>query len=155
MAGAYQTGPELCSAAALQCALHCLGIRVGQQKLANLIGATDDGADEQDLMQAIVKLGLRPVPFESNSRTEARRWLLERAAFHPSILCVDDWNHWVAVAGQCGDRLFLFDSAREVWNTKSRGSWPLKDTTILRRWRASRKKREDEPAYYAIGVMKV
>ena len=139
----------------MQCALTILGVRKGQQSLAKLIGITEDGADEQDILQAIAKLGLRPDELSTDSRQEARRWLIERSPLHPSLLCVDDWGHWVTVAGMCHDRVFLFDPAKEVWNTKTRGAWPLKPETILKRWKASRKRRGPDPAYYAIGLLKV
>lgn len=154
MPGQYQSKDWYCSPAALQCALACLGVRVGQGRLAAAIGVTEDGADEDDIIGAISALKLRPDPFHTDSKQEARRYLLERAAIHPIILCVDDWGHWVTVAGQCNDRLFLFDPSKEVWNAIHRGGWPLKTSTILKRWAASKAKRGPAGAYYAIGIMK-
>ncbi len=154
MPGQYQSRPYFCAPAALQCALACLGIPVGQGKLAAAIGITEDGADEDDILGAVVSLGLRPDVIETDSRQEARTWLHERASLHPTVLCVDNWDHWVCLAGQCNDRLFLFDPAREVWNTTHRGGWPLTAKTVLRRWGASRRLAGDSGRYYGIGVIR-
>lgn len=151
----YQKKDCWCSAAALQNAMSVLGARIGQHKLAALIGVNDDGADETDLLEALDKLQAHVEVFESNHKGEALGWLRSRAYLGPCLLCVDDWGHWVSVAGGCGPRLWLFDPAREPWNEAQNGSWPLLPKTIIKRWKAARRMKRDGGLYYGIAVLSV
>ncbi len=148
----YQRTPYDCSSAALQAALRCLGLRIGQGRLSKAIGVTEDGADGEDLIRGILSLGLAVDVFESNCKQEARAWLTQYAPQYPVLLCVDDWEHWVTVAGMCGGRMFLFDSTKETWNLAERGTWPKTPCAILKRWKAKRVLRPEGGLYYGLGV---
>ena len=149
----YQSNAADCSATAIQNALRVLGVRVGQHKIARHLGDLSDGADESAILYALGELDCAVDVFESSRRNDARAWLrLAYAA--PLLLCVDDWGHWITIAGGCGRRLFLFDSAREPWNEAENGAWPLLPRTILKRWRASRRSAVDtDGRYYGIAVL--
>jgi hypothetical protein len=150
---AYQKREGWCGPAALQEALRVLGVRVGQAKLAKVIGACpEEGSDEHDILQALTKLGCQFSEFSTNRRNDARDWLTNWAYTTPLLLCVDDWDHWVLVAGGCGPRLFLFDSADSPWNKAQNGPWPLLPTTILKRWRAARRNRRAGDLFYGISL---
>lgn len=140
-----------CSAAAVHNALRAVGLRVGMSTLANRIGVDDlEGADEHDILQALTGSAVAVAEFYGTRKQEARDWL--RGAYnYPLILCVDSWEHWVCVAGGCGDRLFLLDSVREPWNEAQGGVWPLKANTILKRWKAAKRVSGKTP-YYGIAV---
>ena len=153
--GGYQSKPSWCGPAALVCALQAHGIRMGQGRAARLMGTTDDGSDEQDIISALDRLGASWDECATNDRQAARSWLVSRAAMAPVLLCVGDWSHWVVVAGCCGDRLWLFDSSPEPWNKAGLGRWCLLPKSILRRWRASRALRKDGPLYYGIALLAV
>lgn len=149
----YQRTSVCCSAAALQNALRVFGVRVGQHKLSRLIGVTDEGADEQDLLQALHALGCTVDILESARRSDAIEWMRSRAFLGPLLLCVDDWGHWVSVAGGCKDRLWLYDPAPEPWNVAENGSWPLLPKTIAKRWKAARGHKKNGGLYYGIAVL--
>lgn len=146
----YQTRPYFCAPAALQIALRFWGLRKGQETLARLAQTTPDGTDEQGIIGAATALGFHPSEVHTGSRKEARDWLLTTASVAPLILCVDQWEHWVCVAGQCGDRVTVFDPSVEIWNTKTRGVWPVSVSTLLKRWRAAGTKK----GYYGIAIVK-
>lgn len=112
-----------------------------------------EGCDENDLIRALDALGCQFAEFGTEHHGEARAWLLTHAAHCPLIICVDQWEHWVCIAGQCGDRLWLLDPAREPWNTKHNGVWPLLPKTIIKRWRTARRIRDDGPAFYGLALL--
>jgi len=152
----YQLNSSCCSAAAMQLALNILGVRVGQHKLVRIIangGDSFDGANEQDVLQALGRIGCTVEVFEGHSRQEARKWLLRWAPRAPLMLCVDSWEHWVTVAGACGKKLWLFDPDPGPWNTAQNGAWPLMPKTILKRWKAARRLRKEGGLYYGIAIV--
>lgn len=108
----------------------------------------DDGADEHDIARAGEALGYQTVEFATGHHGEARKWLLEWAPVAPLILCVDRWEHWVCIAGQCGDRLWLFDPERTRLNQNRNGAWPLLPKRILHRWRIGRGEGGDRRLLY-------
>lgn len=150
----YQKKPGWCGPAALRQALTVFGIRVGQHKLAKLLGGCEDGADEKDLLRAVDTLaGVTAEEFRGSRKRDTLLWLTHTR--NPKIICVDNWGHWVCVAGGCGPRLWLFDSTTEPWNRQEGGVHALLPMTILRRWRAAKKTREGELPFYGIQLRKV
>lgn len=135
----YQKRAYWCGPASLQIALRFHGVRRGQAKLARMIGSTEDGSDEHDLIETITKLGFRHDECAAKRANTARSWLLRWAAVAPILLCVDHWEHWVCVAGQCGDRLLVFDPARSKLTMPYNGVLPIAPKTIIKRWRAARR----------------
>lgn len=150
----YQRKPGWCGPAALQTALQVHGMRLGQDKLARLCDTDENGTDEHGLINAVHNLGLTPVEGTPRGEAEARLWLLKFAPVAPVILCVDNYDHWVVVAGQCGPRLWLFDSTREPWNAANLGRQCLLPKTITRRWKASRRATDDGASYYGLAILK-
>ena len=78
---------------------------------------------------------------------------MQMAPTAPVLLCVDDFEHWVCVAGQCGNRLWLLDSTNESWNQAGLGRWALLPKTVLRRWRAARRLHSEGGRYYGIAIL--
>lgn len=151
----YQKNDSWCAAAAVQNALACHGVRLGQSRLARIIGCTHGGADEDDILQALHRLGCSVDIFESNRKRDAETWLKERAFDGPLLLCVQNWCHWVSVAGGVTKRLWLFDPDPEPWNKAENGSWPLLPKTVLKRWKAARRRRREGGLYYGIAILAV
>jgi ABC-type bacteriocin/lantibiotic exporter with double-glycine peptidase domain len=149
----YQRKPGYCGPAALQTALQVHGKRLGQDRLAKLCGTDEDGTDEHGLISAITELGFGFEELCIRDKNEARSALLRFAPVAPIILCVDDYDHWVVVAGQCGRRLWLFDSTREPWNAHNLGRQCLLPKTITRRWKASKRATEDGASYYGLAIL--
>lgn len=151
----YQRNSASCSAAAIQNALRVFGVRVGQHKLTKIVGCCpEDGADEHDVLQALGRLGCTVDIFETDKKRYAEQWLQSMSYAGPLLLCVDDWFHWVCVAGGCNKRLWLYDPSTEPWNVAENGSWPLLPKTILKRWKAARRRKVEEGClYYGIAIL--
>lgn len=154
-----------CGPAALQNALLVLGDRVGQHRIAELSGTTEDGTDEYDLIRAIGLLGYKPDMFATDDRQEAWLWLRDWPVRGvPLLICVDNWRHWVTITGRCGDRLNLEDPEQHdaPYNMSQNGVWKPKTESVLRRWKASLRTRvtmveEGEPKgpkWFGIGIHK-
>ncbi len=150
----YQVKPGWCGAAAIQNALQIHGRRVGQERIAELAGTSvEEGTDEHGIIAALDALGFAPTEFTTDNLTSARRWVRSFASIAPLILCVDQLEHWVCVAGGCGERLYVFDSSRDPWNKRENGAWSISVASLLKRWRNSRRKAGDFGLYYGIAVL--
>lgn len=82
----YQNHASSCGAAALANALRFYGHTVTEEEVQELAVTTGEGTGPKGLRKAIKKLGYRAVEISSVEDI----WL-------PTILCVDDRKHWVAV----------------------------------------------------------
>lgn len=131
------------------------GVPIGQRKLARILGTTCEGTDETDLIRGLDRLGCQWHELETDRRQDARAWLLKFAPVVPLLLCVDSWDHWVCIAGGCGSRLWLLDSANEEWNKAGLGRWALTPKSILKRWRAARRVASDGGRYYGVALLSV
>ena len=150
-----------CGPAAIQNALRLLGKPVGQKRIADLAGTTDEGTDDEDLIRAIGLLGFRPDVFSTDDKREAWIWLREWPAKGvPLIICVDQWDHWITIVGRSGDRVVIQDPEKAPYNTSQNGTWTPKVESILRRWRASNRTRVEKvedgepkgPKWYGVGI---
>lgn len=152
----FQLRESWCAPACVQNALERYGSRVGQKRIATLMGDEHGtrGSDAPDILWALDFLKVPYRVYEGYHKGAARSWLTRSAGVWPLILCVDDFDHWVLVAGGVGDRLYLFDSDTDVpSNVRAMGQHTLRPKTIVRRWRASRDSADNEAPYYAIAVL--
>jgi hypothetical protein len=103
----YECGPY-----ALKHALKMLGVFVDERRLGRLAGTTPAGTDEVQLARAADALGCDLPLVRAVAPHEARRMLTDHLARGvPALLCVDQWDHWIAVVGGDGDRFAILDSA--------------------------------------------
>lgn len=102
-----------CGPAALRYCLLVHGIDVDVMTLADYAGSTRSGTDETQLGKAAKRAGCRLTPHVRRSHITARRFITRMLrAGTPLILCVEKWQHWIAVL-HCSRRGFLvFDSSR-------------------------------------------
>lgn len=149
-----------CGITAIQNALRVLGVRVGYKRIRRALKNPDDpkwdiadGVDEFDMQRATSALGFGFDELNTNRKFDAREWLRTRAPVMPVLLCVDDWEHWVSVAGLCDRRLCLQDPSRDAYNAAELGIAWLRLSTILRRWRASSKRRSEGGLYYGLAIL--
>ena len=149
----FQLRDYWCGPAALQLALQLRGARRSQKFLAKKLGTTFEGTDSPDFELGLKALKVRYEIHSSDSKRDARAWLELRAPTCPIILCVDSWQHWVCVAGRCGERLWLFDSLSSERNAQALGRYPLTYAKVLRRWRASRRMSGGEGSFYGIALL--
>lgn len=132
------------------------GREPGYGRIARFWNDLSGGLDEVDVVRAIVQgLGHTLDEVDTSSGRDAGQWLRRWAPIAPVILCVDDWGHWVVVAGQCGRRFCLLDPGRDPHNLRTNGQrWHL-PKRILRRWRAARQNRRDGGLYYGLAFLTV
>jgi ABC-type bacteriocin/lantibiotic exporter with double-glycine peptidase domain len=153
----FQSRDETCGPAALQNACRALGLRIGQERVARLCGTSCDGTDEAGILTGIDALGLGREELRSRDVREARAWLHEQLrAGRPVLLCVDEWQHWVALVGLLGGnsgwRTVLVDSAVNAYNRAENGVHLVDARRLIRRWRASRRTAGHEPPFYAVAL---
>lgn len=133
--------------------MRALGKVVGQKTVAEAIGVTTEGADEDDILHAIWSFGYSVDIFEGDCKTQARAWLYRMAPMAPVILCVDRWSHWVTLTGVCGDRFVLIDPERSPRNARENGVWIATARGLLRRWKTIRADREHGGLFYGITIL--
>jgi hypothetical protein len=103
----YECGPY-----ALKHALKMLGVFVDERRLGRLAGTTPAGTDEVQLARAADAVECDLPMLRTTEPYEARRLLTAHLARGvPALLCVDQWDHWIAVVGGDGERFAILDSA--------------------------------------------
>jgi len=117
-------------------------------------GDMSEGADENDVLAVVGALGHPWTECNTSRKREAEAWLKKFTPVSPVLLCVDNWGHWVTVAGVCGRRVCLHDSLKVPHNVEMGGTHWLRLSTVTRRWRAARRRiREGGELYYGIAVL--
>jgi ABC-type bacteriocin/lantibiotic exporter with double-glycine peptidase domain len=147
----YQQRAWSCGPAALVNAARSIGVRISEGRARKLAGTTEDGTDEDELIQAARGIGLTATPH--HSKDQAAAWAFIRSNVlggHPCLICIDQWTHWVTVVGIIGDRILLADPANTKKNAGENGLHSLSRTDLYKRWRCPN---ELEP-FYAIAVGK-
>lgn len=153
----------LCGPASLQRAFRQYGVRISQAKIAEACGTDEDeGSGDEEIYRGILHFGFSLDNYETDIWNEAINWLddcIIRGL--PVLLCVDDWSHWVCVYGALGSRgrmrYNVFDPGRFNWNLEEYGHNMYSSKTLIRRWRCSKRTREeldmaDSLAYGGIAV---
>lgn len=124
--------------------------RIGLHGLRALTHCDPDGADEDDLLRALLAYGCPVDVHESDTPRLARLWLVDSVQQgRPVLLCVDRWSHWVTVIGLVGSDLVIVDPARETG-----GTFVVGFKALARRWEAARRVRRRAARFYGIGVGK-
>lgn len=139
-----------CGPAAISNALSCYGKRASQARIARLAGTTEEGTDEHEMINAIDSLGYVPSELETSDRSEALRWLTSLSLLVPLILAVSRWNHWVVVAGRCGEKSIVVDSE----SSQTMLVTHVRDKRLMARWRAARAQRTEGGLYYGLAILK-
>jgi len=104
---AYECGPF-----ALKHALLTLGVFSEEHLIGHTAGTTSGGTDERQLAVAARRLGFDLPVVRCYTPTDAQRALRDAlSAGNPVLLCIDQWEHWVAVTGRQDSRFVMLDSA--------------------------------------------
>jgi len=110
MAFEQQDKEYSCGAAALRYALTFLGKTVQEKDVRKASETTFWGTDEDGIVKAARRYGCETVMRNYRHFPAAFRSLIRYVqSGQPCILCVDDWMHWVAVAGANRNGVALFD----------------------------------------------
>ena len=106
----YECGPF-----ALKYALLTYGILAGEAELGRAAGTSEEkGTDEIGLGRAAQLHGCRLQVIRHNRPASARDELIRLlAAGTPTLLCVDEWDHWLTAVAAEGEEIVLLDSREE------------------------------------------
>ena len=124
-----------CGPFALKHALIMLGRVVSEKEVSRIAGAHWwSGTDEIKLARAAKVYGceLKMIRRKNALRTK-RELLLALKRGYPSILCVDQWNHWITVVGAERGKFIYIDSREapvvciDEWKTLKR-RWAFTET---------------------------
>ncbi len=144
-----------CGPAALRAVLYVYHKQVSESAVRKWAGTTPKGTDEVGLRRAMAHYGFRAKEFQTSSVREATDWLkksLRKGV--PLILCVDGWDHWIAVVGTLGNKLIIFDP--EPPESRKRPKYSgLKfclASELAERW-ASLDDEDDTIYYYGMAVV--
>lgn len=111
----YQSNRASCGPASLHNALEALGVHRTEEELIKLCGQTANGTSARGIIQACGKIGegISAKAFKRRDGDEAAigLWYFVSERGRPAILCVDQFEHWVAVVGVVGSRFVILDSA--------------------------------------------
>ncbi len=112
-----------------------------------------EGTDERGMLRAIAHYGHRGKEYQAESGKRSWDWL--RASLGrgcPTLLCVDQWNHWVTVVGRLGAELLVFDpDASDGRRKKYSGLEVYTKHELLGRWVYTEE--ECGRIYYGISVI--
>jgi hypothetical protein len=124
-----------CGPFALKHALIMLGRVVSEKEVSRIAGAHWwAGTDEIKLARAAKVYGCELKMIRRKNALRAKReLLLGLKRGHPSILCVDQWNHWITVVGAERGKFIYIDSRHapvvcvDEWKTLKR-RWAFTET---------------------------
>lgn len=103
------------------------------------------------MIPAIRELGLTATPHHSADAAAAWAFVRSNAMEgRPSLICVDQWRHWVSLIGVVGGFVIMADPINTKSNISENGIHLLSRPQLARRWRC---RNEDEP-FYAIAIGK-
>ena len=141
-----------CGPSAVRAALYVLGHTISESSLRHWAGTTPEGTDERGVMRAIHHYGHKTREYQEESIKVSWNWLkttLSRG--RPVLLCVDDWDHWVAAVGRFGGKVMIFDPARERGRKMYSGLRFYSEQELASRWRYT-DKTTGKSSDYAIAI---
>jgi ABC-type bacteriocin/lantibiotic exporter with double-glycine peptidase domain len=131
----FQSNRSSCGPAALHNALSALGIERTEDELIKLCSQKPSGTPTSGLLRALKAINSAESPtvgealYWRNAGEAVRGlWWFITQKGRPLILCVDNWDHWVACTGYLGARFCVMDSA------DNRLALYYTTEELLRRW---------------------
>jgi hypothetical protein len=106
-----QPNPWICGPFALKHALAVWGRFVPEWDLARVAGSDASGTDEQELGRAAASVGFDLGMERIHDVANAHALLVEHLSLNiPTLLCIEQWDHWVTVVAEEDGNFVLFDS---------------------------------------------
>jgi hypothetical protein len=103
------------------------------------------------MIAGIRGLGLTATPHSSADVATAWAFVRSNAMEgRPTLICIDQWRHWVAVIGAVGNLVIIADPIDTKSNRAENGIHALSRPRLLRRWRC----RDEQQPFYAIAMGK-
>ncbi len=124
---------------------------MAERTVRSLCGPVLNGTDDAQMISAIRGLGLTATPHSSSDTAAA--WAFVRSNVmegRPSLVCIDQWRHWVTVIGAVGSLVIIADSNNTKANMAENGIHTLSRPRLVRRWRH----RDEQMPFYAIAIGK-
>lgn len=139
-----------CGPAAVRAVLYILGHNVQEATVRKVAKTTKDGTDQKGLIKAIEHYGHRAFEKENTAIKEAWHWLRSSLGRgKPVILCVDQYDHWVAAVGSIGAEVLIFDPLKNHGRRKKYSGLLVYDVDELaERWRCL----EEDGKYHYYGI---
>lgn len=108
----FQARKFTCGPASITNALEVYGEYFQEETIAEWAKTTPQGTSASGIEKAILQAGYTPQKFQHRDATVARQDLETCVTLGvPVILCVDSWEHWVALVGRMNGRAVVADSA--------------------------------------------
>lgn len=150
-----QSKPWKCGSATVRNILRCFGKKVSEDTCSVLCGTTEEGTDEHGIIKALRHYNFHVVDFQTNSKQNGWSWLhgnLSNGYF--VILAIENWEHWVACTGRCGDRITVVDPSNFKYNQQEYMTHVWDKPTLLAKWWNTRKNIDGQDRIYGIAVGK-
>ena len=143
-----------CGPAAMRAALYVLGHKkISEATLRRRAGTTPEGTNEIGLMRAIRSYNHKPKEYQSSARTSSWAWVrncLKKGK--PVLLCIEQWEHWVAAVGLIGGDVLVFDPDSSSGRRKRySGLEVYNEMELAKRWVYIDEDTE-EHIYYGISI---
>ena len=107
----HQPNAWLCGPFALKHALLTLGIFENEWTIARAAGTNPSGTDERDLASAARQYGCELRMIRKSDPEDACEELAHHLEVgHPTLLCTEQWDHWVTAVHHESGRFVIFDS---------------------------------------------
>lgn len=105
------------------------------RKLAGGWKGCRNGTDDWQMLEAIRGLGLVAEALLAENRSAA--WAFIRSSLSSGravVICIDNYQHWVAAIGVCGEQVIVADPSGSQRNMHENGVHSLGRVELLRRW---------------------
>jgi len=146
-----QLNNYFCGPASIKAALHSIGLKSNQHTIAAQADTTKEGTDVNGMLTALSYYPVHTWEIDTNKWREAWGQVeINTANGYPTIICVDNYYHWVTVIGKFGDKFLIFDPQR---HDKTSGITFNNWRNLHWYWRAGKTTRNHEGAYYGITIV--
>ena len=130
----FQTKSYSCGSAAIVNALRCFGRRIAERHVWPLADTTDDGTDEEGIVNALASLGYSTSLIQTSTKKEAVWELNQATSLFPVIISAERERHWVTIIGKVCDRYIVVDPARTLRSKRENGVFMMNKRELLKYW---------------------
>ena len=106
----YQPDNYSCGIYSIINALEAFGDKKSPIEVKYLTDTNKNGTSEKGILTALKEFGYKPVEYKTTNPNNAWKWVLNNSINYPLILIVDEWEHWIVVAGRIKNRIIYLDS---------------------------------------------
>lgn len=108
----FQARRWSCGAAAVSNAMEVFGVYKPEEEIAKIAKTTPQGTSAAGIVRALRHYGFSAAKYQFRDGGVGLNHLQTSLTLGvPNILCVDEWEHWLVVAGRMGELAVVIDSA--------------------------------------------